>query len=63
MAMYKLPNKYLSGKNHLKVNTVKINLMTTHSTLKSRQRKERHQYGEYLSVRVHRALSWLDMAD
>ena len=37
--------------------------MTTHETLKSRQRKERHQYGEYLSVRVHRALSWLDRAE
>jgi len=31
--------------------------------LKSRQRKERDQYGEYLSVRVHRALSWLDRAE
>ena len=37
--------------------------MPTHSILKSRQRKERHQYGEYLSVRVHRALSWLNRAE
>ena len=37
--------------------------MPTHSTLKSRQRKERNQYGEYLSVRVHRALSWLHRAE
>ena len=37
--------------------------MPTHSTLKSRQRQERHQYGEYLSVRVHRALSWLNRAE
>ena len=37
--------------------------MKTFDTLKSRQRKERHQYGEYLSVRVHRALSWLNRAE
>jgi hypothetical protein len=31
--------------------------------LKTRQREERHTYGEYLTVRVHRALSWLNKAN
>ncbi len=31
--------------------------------LKDRQRQERHNYGEYLSLRVHRALSWLNRSE
>ncbi len=34
----------------------------TYSELKSRQRAERESYGQSLSVRVHRALSWLERA-
>ena len=37
--------------------------MTNFSVLKDRHRKERHSYSEYLSVRVHRALSWLQRAE
>ena len=32
-------------------------------TLKARQRAERENYSENLSLRVHRALSWLDKAE
>ena len=31
--------------------------------LKDRQRKERDTYGQYLTVRIHRALSWLNKAE
>lgn len=31
--------------------------------LKERQRKEREHYGDTLSLRVHRAISWLDRAE
>jgi hypothetical protein len=34
-----------------------------YSTLKARQRDERHNYGEHLGLRVHRALSWLNRAE
>ena len=33
------------------------------ATLKSRHREERHSYSQNLSLRVHRALSWLDRAE
>ncbi|WOA30213.1 HEPN domain-containing protein [Alloalcanivorax xenomutans] len=34
-----------------------------HHNLKTRQRRERHGYPDNLSLRVHRALSWLDRAE
>ena len=34
-----------------------------HRTLKNRQRTEREGWPEFLSLRVHRALSWLDRAE
>ncbi len=34
-----------------------------HHNLKTRQRRERHGYPDSLSLRVHRALSWLDRAE
>ena len=34
-----------------------------HSTLKARQRQERDSYPDNLSLRVHRALSWLNRAE
>lgn len=34
-----------------------------HKELKARQRAERDSYPENLSLRVHRALSWLDRAE
>ncbi|WOA30142.1 HEPN domain-containing protein [Alloalcanivorax xenomutans] len=34
-----------------------------HHNLKTRQRQERHGYPDNLSLRVHRALSWLDRAE
>jgi len=34
-----------------------------YSTLKDRQRQERHNYGEHLGLRVHRSLSWLNRAE
>ena len=34
-----------------------------HEQLKTRQRKERDAYPPNLSLRVHRALSWLDRAE
>ena len=37
--------------------------MKTHKELKNRQRQDRHSYSEYLGVRVHRALSWLNRAE
>ena len=37
--------------------------MQTYSSLKSRQRRERESYNPFLSVRVHRALSWLARAE
>ena len=37
--------------------------MLTHTKLKARQRKERSTFPESLSLRVHRALSWLDRAE
>lgn len=37
--------------------------MKTYEELKIRQRKERESYSKYLSVRVHRALSWLNRAE
>jgi hypothetical protein len=37
--------------------------MLDHKTLKSRQRKLREGFPESLSLRVHRALSWLDRAE
>ena len=33
--------------------------MANYETLKARQRLERDRYPENLSIRVHRALSWL----
>jgi hypothetical protein len=36
---------------------------TRHQALKIRQRQERDDYPEDLSLRVHRALSWLDRAE
>ncbi|WP_051428748.1 MULTISPECIES: HEPN domain-containing protein [unclassified Alcanivorax] len=36
---------------------------TRHHALKIRQRQERGDYPEDLSLRVHRALSWLDRAE
>jgi len=37
--------------------------MLNHKTLKARQRKIREGFPESLSLRVHRALSWLDRAE
>jgi len=37
--------------------------MLTYEKLKSRQRAERDNYPEHLSLRVHRALSWLNRAE
>ena len=34
-----------------------------YTTLKARQRQERHNHGEYLALRVHRSLSWLNRAE
>ena len=34
-----------------------------HSALKARQREQREAWHEFLSLRVHRALSWLDRAE
>ena len=34
-----------------------------HQILKNRQRSEREAWPEFLSLRVHRALSWLDRAE
>ena len=34
-----------------------------HQILKNRQRTEREGWPEFLSLRVHRALSWLDRAE
>ncbi len=34
-----------------------------HAALKIRQRQERHNYGKYLGLRVHRSLSWLNRAE
>jgi len=34
-----------------------------HQSLKARQRLERHNYPANLTLRVHRALSWLDRAE
>jgi hypothetical protein len=34
-----------------------------YSELKTRQRAERANYPERLSLRVHRALSWLNLAE
>lgn len=36
---------------------------TVFNALKERQRKERHSYDQNLTVRVHRALSWLQRAE
>ncbi|UWN48589.1 hypothetical protein ASALC70_00774 [Alcanivorax sp. ALC70] len=36
---------------------------STYKALKARQRAERDSYPENLSLRVHRALSWLDRAE
>ena len=36
--------------------------MAEYAELKARQREERHSYGENLTVRIHRALSWLNKA-
>ena len=35
----------------------------THKNLKARQRAERENWPEFVSVRVHRALSWLERAE
>ncbi len=40
-----------------------INMEVTYQTLKDRQRAERDNYSINLSLRVHRALSWLDRAE
>jgi len=37
--------------------------MNTYTELKNRQRQERESYSEYLGLRVHRALSWLNRAE
>ncbi|EKO3686116.1 hypothetical protein P0F07_000886 [Vibrio metschnikovii] len=37
--------------------------MLTFNTLKQRHRAERDQYPSTLSIRVHRALSWLNKAE
>ncbi|ODQ00176.1 HEPN domain-containing protein [Salinivibrio sp. SS2] len=37
--------------------------MANYESLKARQRKEREHYPENLSIRVHRALSWLKQAE
>ena len=37
--------------------------MANYEELKSRHREERHTYSENLSVRIHRALSWLNRAN
>lgn len=39
------------------------NMEGRHHNLKTRQRRERHGYPDNLSLRVHRALSWLDRAE
>ncbi|HLR86523.1 MAG TPA: hypothetical protein VK064_01420 [Wenzhouxiangella sp.] len=38
-------------------------MQTSYETLKARQRAEREGWPEFLSLRVHRALSWLDRAE
>lgn len=38
-------------------------LLISYQTLKARQRAERDKYPEHLSLRVHRALSWLNRAE
>lgn len=38
-------------------------MILTYKNLKERQRKERENYQLNLSLRVHRALSWLDRAE
>ena len=37
--------------------------MSAYQHLKTRQRAERVNYPEHLSLRVHRALSWLNRAE
>lgn len=37
--------------------------MKTYEELKTRQRQERESYSEYLGLRIHRALSWLNRAE
>lgn len=39
------------------------NMESRYYNLKTRQRQERHGYPDNLSLRVHRALSWLDRAE
>ena len=43
--------------------TVTGTIMLRYEGLKIRQRKERHEYNEYLTIRIHRALSWLKRAE
>jgi len=42
---------------------VKYPMTKPHAELKSRQRAEREGWPEFLALRVHRALSWLDRAE
>ena len=35
----------------------------TYQELKDRQRQERETHGEFLGIRIHRALSWLNRAE
>lgn len=37
--------------------------MLCYEELKTRQRLERHTYSQYLNIRVHRAISWLNRAE
>ena len=43
-------------------NTLALDVVTA-EFLKARQRKEREQYSESLSLRIHRAISWLTRAE
>ncbi|WP_346775214.1 hypothetical protein [Wenzhouxiangella sp. XN79A] len=38
-------------------------MKSNHAELKARHREERHAWHEYISLRVHRALSWLNRAE
>lgn len=40
-----------------------MNLISGYEILKEKQRCERHGYGEFLGLRVHRALSWLNRSE
>lgn len=40
-----------------------MNLIAGYESLKEKQRRERHDYSEFLSLRVHRALSWLNRSE